>query len=111
MLRSNSVFGSSNNQLEKSAQRSNVLLNIVKIGMDLYSMFHDEHHLAKTCLQWNQLMRRMVMRFIELVMVEEHVELDEEKEEVATANQAPSIGNAVNMYHCVLTSHKSTTDK
>lgn len=47
-------------------------------------------------------MSRMAVQFVELVMGEEQAEPDEEKEEAAATDEAPSIGHAVNMYHYVL---------
>lgn len=53
----------------------------------------------------------MDAQFFDSIMVEEQAELDEEKEEVALANEDPSIGHAVNMYHCIFTAQKSIVDK
>lgn len=69
-----------------------MFLNIEKIGMDSYYRFHNEHHLEKTFPQWNQDMRSVVVQFIDLVIVEEHVEPNEDEEEVVVVNEAPSIG-------------------
>ena len=56
-------------------------------------------------------MSKMVAQFIDSDMVEEQIELNEGKEEATTADEAPSIGNAVNIFNYVLTAQKSIFDK
>jgi len=49
--------------------------------------------------------------FFSFSQVEEQAKPDEEKEEVVVVDEAPSTRHAVNMYHCVLATHKSIVEK
>lgn len=74
-------------------------------------MFHNENHLENTCPRWKQLASKIVAQFVDLVMVEKHDYLEEEKEKVVAADEAPSTGHAVNIYQCVIVTQKSSTNK
>ena len=71
MLRRGGNSSSRSSHLENSVQSSNVALNIGKIGMDQYYMFHQEHHSKNMCPQWNQVMSRMVAQLVHSIIFEE----------------------------------------
>lgn len=71
MFRRTIAYNSSKNQLAKSAQSSNVILNIEKLGIDQYCAFQQEHYLEKTCPQWNQAMSMISMQLVDSIMAKE----------------------------------------
>lgn len=109
MSRKNVASGNNNNQPTKSGQSSNMVLNIKKIVMDSYCRFQNEHHSEKTCPQRNQGMRSFDAQLFGSVMFEEQAKPD--NEEATIVDEAPGTGHVVNMYRCVLSTHKITTDK
>lgn len=108
ILRRAAKFGCNNNQLDKSKQSLNIVLNVESMGMDQYCLFHQEYHLEKTCPQWNHNINSLVVYIIDTVLSDEKTDSGEEKEETATTKQTTSVGHVVNTLGFVHASEKKS---